>query len=390
MNSTTKMVMVALAACALVACSDHSAGGGAGGWDVGSHSDSGVDAGADVGFDSGGDTGADTDAGTPSYEVSFELQNNSGHPVYASPGVFGTFSCGPTGQDWLTISSQGSPIDPQDSCAVCNCDEAPGCAICDMANCPAPTADIVQLDDGQSRTFQWDARSWLIRPDASAQQSCEQPSSLAGESVQAKFCYGTGFDDTTHQITGVHCQTVDVTIDQPTQVVRVTVPPQAAHDIKFRMINDTGHDVYAYPQADTSSFTCYGSWMSVGDGSTTYTLRAPCGVCDCSQVEQDPTQQCVEACPAAMPCPAPTQDALRLPAGAAREATWDGTITVPDQVAGQDCERHQPPPADELVAKFCWAASTQGTTGATDLADPTCHEVTFNRVDDQTVEYHIQ
>ncbi len=387
MNMTAKLVIGALAACTLAACGGQSNGAG-GGWKIGN--DTGADAGADGGGHIEPDTGVDTgtDGGhAHSYQVNFELQNDSGRAVYASPQVSGLFGCGPIGQDWLTVKYHNSSIKLRDTCDVCNCDDAQPCAICEMAGCAAPTADGSRLDDGQSRTFQWDAYAWIQRQQENQQMACEEPQSLAGKTVQAEFCYGTGFDDTTRKITGTHCQSVDVSLDQPSQTVRVTVPPPPPHDITFRLVNDTGHDVYINPGTPTSDIPCGGSWYSVGDGSQDFTLRATCGVCACSEIEQNPGQQCMQECPS---CPVVMGDAQHVLPGEVRSDTWDGTIVVRDTVAGQQCQRQSVPPTNQLHATFCWSDQLDQHDGWASVHNPQCEDVAFDRQTDHTVEFHIQ
>lgn len=385
MRTTTKLLVAALAAFSLLACSDDGSGGGGGGWDIGTGEDGGVDAGPDAVGDTGEDGGG-SDAGIEDYQVTFELKNDSGRSAYAYWSVAATSPCSGFGdQNWLSVRRDGQAVQMADDCSICNCDQTNNCAVCAM-DCPGPpTASSAELPSGQSRRFEWDGRVW-----STTSQGCESPELAAGETFEAEICYGMQFDDEAREIVDERCQTIDVTLDRPTQTVRVTIPAPETHDITFRMVNETGHDLYAYPGEATASYSCYGAWYSVGDGSTTYTLNSPCGLCECSQIEQNPDEQCVEACPAAMPCPAPTQEALRWSAGETKTDIWNGTITVEDQVANQSCERHVAPPVDQLVASFCWSESVVEQNGYADLGELNCQDVTFDRLADDVVEFRVQ
>ena len=151
--------------CAAIGCSDdENQTGTDGGWSF----DSGQDAGADVDVDSGRDSGrrdsggpdsGGPDSGGPDdYSVTFELKNESGRPLYASRFVAGQPVCTDEGV-WLSVNDGGRQAQIIKTCGVCECGEEP-CAICDIA-CPGPpTADDVELADGESRTFTWDGRIW--------------------------------------------------------------------------------------------------------------------------------------------------------------------------------------------------------------------------------------
>ncbi len=394
---TTQLLCCLALAFALVACSDDASQSNNGGWNINNGTDAGADAEADtaadtandtgepdIGLDTGEDSGWSYDGGTANNEVVFELKNESGRPIYAHQQVAG-MPCAYGDSHWLSVNqSDGSNARLADDCSICNCDEAEDCAVC-AYDCPGPpTREWTELGDDESRSYRWDGRIWQTNA-----EGCEAPHLAVDQTLEAEFCWGTGFDDTSSAMTGYRCTTVDFELTGAYQVVEVVVPERDTHDITFRMINDTGKDLYANPDGAARSFRCYGSWYSVGDGDEAYTLAPSCGICDCGVVEQNPGEQCSEPCPA-VACAAPNEEAFRFPDGAELVDTWSGTIVEHDEVAGQTCERQTLPPLDELVATFCFAEEVEDYGSHTSLGPTTCEQISFDRLADDEVVLRLQ
>jgi hypothetical protein len=363
------------------------------GWDVGS--DSGEDAGtdtendtttdteADTATDTGGDTEDGGDTGE-NYNVTFELVNNSGRPLYAAPAVFGANTCYGDSQPWLRVTQDGEYFGLADDSCIANCDTDDGPIACDL-DCAIPTREQYRLGDGENRRYEWDATAWKIR------DGCEVSESMVGETLTADFCYGAEFADDSARLLDQTCQTVEFTVDQPSQTVRVEIEPLEPNEVTFRMVNATGQDLYAHPGTPTQAYRCYGSWYTLGTGQRTLTPVSGCdGICTCEQVEQNPGEQCTTACPALAPCPAPTREALLFEAGTTLSDTWDGLVTFDDEVAGQTCRRRVPPMVDDLVATFCYARDIDEGNGYAQLQTPICTDIEFERATDEIVEFRIE
>ncbi|AWV91055.1 hypothetical protein DN745_17645 [Bradymonas sediminis] len=214
MQNVTKALVIGLIAVTLTACSNDRSQN-TGGWDIGTQTDTGADASADTG----------TDAGTMSYQINFELKNESGAQLYAYKSVDNQGPCSFEQQFWLSIERNGEAVRPGQDCGVCSCEAmATGtCALCDVA-CAAPSASSTLFEDGDSRQYQWDGRVWYQDP----QDHCITPELAAGETLKATFCYGAEFfEDEASHISNPSCQTIEFTLDQPEQTVRVVIPPPA-------------------------------------------------------------------------------------------------------------------------------------------------------------------
>jgi hypothetical protein len=385
MRSICVFICAALC-CVGLACSDDAQQANNDGWDIG-HEDAGKDAGEDAHADTGrdgGDDGGGHDGGTINYEVVFELVNESGGTVYAHDQIAG-MPCAFGDNHWLSVNRNGvSWMRLSDGCHVCNCDEPDDCAVC-AYDCPGqPMREWTELADGEARRFTWDGRIW-----ETTEEGCEMPELAVGQPLEAEFCWGTGFDDENYAITGSRCLPVDFELEPGGQVVRVVIPERETHDITFRMINETGKDLYANPDGATQEYGCYGSWYTVGNGDETYTLMSSCGLCDCSTVEQNPDEMCHEPCPD-IACPAPTEEAYRFAAGEELSDTWSGKLWAPDQVGDQACERQTAPPQNELVATFCYAEEVVDGGGYASLGPTTCQQVSFDRLADDEVVLRLQ
>ena len=392
MQQIARILVVALACTALAACTEH-VDQDNNGWDVGDDTgtdaanDTGNDTGNDTDNDTGSDTGTDTGSDTggdtgENYNVTFELVNNSGRPLYAAPAAYGANTC--YGQPWLRVQHDGEPIGLVDDTCIANCDSDDGPIACDL-DCAIPTREENRFGDGETRSYQWDARAWK------GGDSCEYSESMAGETLTAEFCYGGAYADNSARILSETCQTVEFTVDQPSQTVRVEIAPLEPNEVTFQMINETGKDVYALPGGASSGRTCYGAWNAIGDGERTFTPRVACsGLCSCDVIEQNPNEQCATVCPAAAPCPAPTEEALLLPNGDMRVDNWDGLITINDEVHDQTCERRVVPLAEELTATFCYAETINEQPGYAELGPQTCKDFTFDRDDADVIEWRVQ
>ena len=397
MRSLLRLSIIALAL-TTAACVQHTDQDN-NGWDVGddtgsdtrtdTESDTGQDTTTDTGQDTTTDTGQDTtsDAGSDAgdtgqtHSIEFELVNNSGRPLYASPTAFGLNTC--FGQPWLRVQHEGDGIGLEDDPCLANCGSEDDPIACDL-DCAIPTREQYRFGDGEVRSYTWDANAWKTR------DTCEISESMAGETLTAEFCYGGEFTHNSAQLLAETCQTVEFAVDQPSQTVRVEIEPLQPREVTFQMVNETGNDVYALPGGASAGRTCYGAWNSIGDGQRTFTPRSPCsGHCTCDMVEQNPGEQCNIACPAA-PCPAPTTNTVRLVDGDKRTDVWDGLITIQDEVADQTCERRVVPLKRELTATFCYAETVVGQDGFSHLGPQTCRDFTFDRTTTDMIEWKLQ
>lgn len=396
MHKIIRILVVALTCTALTACTQH-VDQDNNGWDVGTdvgddaRTDAGDDTGDDVSDDTGNDAGEDInedvddggDTGEDNYEVHFELVNNANRPISVSPATSSARLC--FGDTWLHVRDDGSELQLTDNTCVENCPSS-GDPIGCTADCAAPAPESFRLADGDRRSFTWDAKAWTTTDD-----SCEIAESMAGKTLTAEFCYGASFDEQNFELVGERCETVEFSIDQPSQTVRVTIDEERPNEVVFKMINETGKDLYARPNGLMTPYSCYGSWYSLSAYDRAVTPVRGCnGVCSCEQVEQNPDEQCITACPARAPCPAPTAEALLFEANSERSDTWDGLITIDDEVADQECERRVVPLADQLVATMCYAEEIDESNGYAELVDPTCEDVRFERTTDDVVEWRIQ
>jgi hypothetical protein len=392
MHKITRILVVALACTALAACTEHVDQSGNNGWDV--EDDTGGDAGTDTVDDTGSDTGEDasTDTGEDtsadtggdtgvSANVTFELVNNSGRPLYASPGAFGLNTC--YGHPWLRVQHAGEHLGLADDSCIANCDSEDDPIACDL-DCAVPTREQYRFGDGEIRRYAWDATAWTI------QDGCEVSESMIGETLTAEFCYGGAFTNDSAQLLSRRCETVEFTVDEGDQTVRVEIEPLQPKQVTFQMVNETGKDLYAFPGGASVGRNCYGSWNSIGDSERTFTPYRYCtGLCSCDMVEQNPGEQCNVACPA-VACPAPTEEVLILPSGEKRVDNWDGLITIQDEVASQTCERRVVPLADELTTTFCYAETIDDQNGYAQLGPRTCKDFTFERTTTDVIEWKLQ
>lgn len=326
----------------------------------------------------------DADAGPTDFEVVFELRNESGRPLYTPKVVRGDISCDT--QYWVDVSRAGQPVGIKDNTCVSNCEDGTPPIACDI-RCEAPTASDYLLADGDSRRVVWDAQAWVLEDEG----RCESPREFTGEALRAEFCYASSFDLSRGGLIGVVCEEVEFSLDRPSQVVEVVVGERAPNEVTFRMINETGRDLYAHTGSPQAIYDCYGDWYSVQGPDAPLSLVAGCdGRCGCDEVAQNPGEVCRVPCPSIVPCAAPTAEAYAFPAGSAREDIWDGGVPIDDEVDGQSCRRRVAPLVDDLVATFCYAERVDDGAGYAELVDPICQDVRFSRVTNDVVELRIQ
>ena len=375
MSTLIRICVAGVLAVGLLACSDDHRNRDNGGWDLGTHADTGPD--------------ADAQTGAQGYKVTFELKNESGRTIYANPWVEKLGPCAYGQEYWLSIQRDGEAVRPASDCTFCTCAElqADECVVC-AVDCWRPDASRFPLASGESRQLVWDGRDWQTN-----EQNCVSPKVLEGETLNATICYGTELtdDEMGAHLTNPTCQTLAFALDQPEQTVRVVVPAPDPHPITIRMINDSGHELYAWPGewSESGNPTGYGPWFRIGDGSSHYDLRPRCELCECSELEQDPGAICDEVCPDILSVEPWIADQI-WPAGEARIGDWDGSISISDRVAGRSCNRQVVPPVDALVAQFCWSETLNRWDEFTGvLGELTCKDVDFGRTDDR-VEWRVQ
>jgi hypothetical protein len=375
MRATKIILLLVLALAASTACTqpvDHDDG-----WEVGD--DLQPDTGADIGQDTGSN---DADATSDAYQVNFELVNNSGRPLYATPRL--NNSCFGGGGSWLHVQHGGMRVGLPESNCSSNCETDDGPVVCDTS-CIYPTREQYRLGDGEVRRYEWDATAWTYRG------SCETSESMVGETLTAKFCYRGVFTDDSAQPLSRTCQTVEFTVDRPSQIVRVEIEPLQPNEVNFRMVNETGKDLYAQPSGLTTRHRCYEPWYTLSADERTVTPVRGCNsTCSCDQVEQSLGEQCNPSCPSRGACQAPTADVLLFKAGSERIDTWDGLMVTDDSVDNQRCERRVVPLADELTATMCYAEELDRGNGSARLIDPTCKDITFERTTGEAVELRLE
>lgn len=394
MPQIIKLCIIGTLALGMMACSDNK---------LSQHNNERADIGPPTDATLGSDTSTDVDTESgedaspvlDNYKVTFELVNNSGLPIFAYRTVTSVSPCHNEPDDWLTISRQsGGYMSISRDCALCECDET-SCAVCDVMCLESPTALTAKLEQGEMRQFEWDGRAWKSKIDTG--QRCQFPELLGGETLKATFCYGSNFEeDPRAQSPGagfiVHpaCETLEFTLNQAEQTVRLVVPPQ----LTIRMINDSGRDLYASPDAVSSTDavpSCYDSWFKLGDGTSLYNLSPPCDQCECAYLaSSNPNHTICDSRCSLVDCQPPQIAHQLWPAGEARVATWNRTIATESEVLEQTCNTQIVAPAGTHIARFCWSESIHPTSDEGGmLGEVICEEVVFEH-DDEVVELRVQ
>lgn len=323
---------------------------------------------AHVGFDTS--QGDDADIGADEYKVNFELKNESGRAIYAYSTVEGSI-CSYQSKDWLSIQLDGQAVRASTDCTMCTCGEEE-CFLCAL-DCPESMFNEAnsKLADGDARSFEWNGRVWTT----DSEEDCEAPELVAGETLEATICYGFEFamDGEMGSIVDPICETIEFTLDQPEQTVRVVVdeaPSADEYKVNFELKNESGAPIYAYWAVEGAmcSYTPK-DWLSIQRDGEAVRTDSDCTLCTCG--EEEGCSVCALDCPESDY----EESTILLADGDARDYEWDAHIWTTDVEA--TCESAESAAGETLQAKICYGLEFAVTDGIGAIVDPICEVVEF-------------
>ncbi|MBI5489977.1 MAG: hypothetical protein HY905_21765 [Deltaproteobacteria bacterium] len=123
---------------------------------------------------------------------------------------------------WLRIDRAGTVLHKAESCAVCGCDDCPGCPVCG-----APCMDATELPSGRSVEYLWNGMEYPLQAcPVEPSTVCEEPA-ICGpvEPYTALICWGTRETGTpcNETVENLECDNVPFTVPDPDGVVEYTI-----------------------------------------------------------------------------------------------------------------------------------------------------------------------
>lgn len=327
----------------------------------------------DAGTDTGGpteDTWTEDGSGEPDggarepLSTTFRLVNEGDYRVEITPFDPCTSDSG----SWVSLSQNGTSIDPRDSCGVCNCDELREgrCTVCGAPACE-PGGSTRPIEPGEMAEWTWQGRHY--REGSVEGQTCERPViPERGEAFRAEICWQLppAVDDGSE-----NCQPVEFEYGREEVVHRIspTVDPEP-QPTEFRIVNEAGTELFLQPPA-TAVCSARDNWISLRDGNAEVDLDTDCTICSCDDARSG---DCRGACD--LGCTGPRI----LSAGETRTYQWDGVGYRTNSTFERAChEEWRPQVGREFDARFCWFTSHEG-------AFVNCDTVSFEYGEESVVE----